>query len=180
MHWSAQCKSVRYVVDGFASPCQVQMSPFRKKTPDFCRSVVVMLTNNFHIWNIVQGTCFKTCLREKEIYVMFSDFWNFPLWFNFSDRLICTFGPSPQNIDKWAACLKGSLLCCMQAHDTAKALEGRAVSLLGTFTDIDTVDCSSCGEQSELIKVGFGLDLGVCCDLFLEFKISHVIFQMWN
>lgn len=66
----------------------------------------------------------------------------------------------------------------MQAHNTVKTPAGRAASLLGTFTDIDTVGCSSCGEQSESIKVGSGLDLGMCCDLFFEFKISHVIFQI--
>lgn len=82
--------------------------------------------------------------------------------------------------DNWAACLKGSLLCHRQAHDIVKALWGRAASLWGTFADIDTEDCSSCGQHSELIKFGFGLDWGMCCDLFLKFKISHVIFQMWN
>lgn len=145
----------------------------RKKTPDFCCSVGVMLTNNFHIWNIFQGTCFKTCLRENEIYVMFSD-----LWFNFVTDWSALLDLS--HTDNWAACLKGSLLCRTQAHDIVKALWGRAASLWGTFADTDTEDCSSCGQHSELIKFGFGLVWGMCCDLFLKFKISHVIFQMWN
>lgn len=62
------------------------------------------------------------------------------------------------------------------SSQSVKAPAGRAASLLGTFSGTDTVDCSGCGEQSELITVGFGLDLGMCCDLFLEFRISHVIF----
>lgn len=126
VHWSAQCKSIRSVVDGFASPRQIQMSPFRKKTPDFFCSVGVMLTNNFHIWNIFQGTCFKTCLRENEIYVMFSD-----LWFNFVTDWSALLDLS--HTDNWAACLKGSLLCRRQAHDIVKALWGRAVSLWGGY-----------------------------------------------